>query len=109
MYVGEFGNPAAPFCCQTINRELHANDIAGADFIYGLRGDLDGYGFVGIADLNIVLSNWNLVVPPGNPLADPSGDGFVGIDDLNAVPGDWNAGVPPSSTADLLIPEPAPA
>ena len=50
---------------------------------------------VGIDDLNIVLSNWNLAVPPGDPLADPSGDGFVGIDDLNVVLGNWNAGTPP--------------
>jgi len=69
-----------------------------------LVGDLDGDGFVGINDLNIVLANWNQNVPPANPLADPSGDGFVGIDDLNAVLGNWNAGTPPSSNA---VPEPA--
>ena len=70
-----------------------------------LQGDLDGDGFVGINDLNLVLSNWNQSVPPGDPLADPSGDGFVGIDDLNAVLGNWNAGTPP--VADSNIPEPA--
>ncbi len=69
-----------------------------------IAGDLDGDGFVGINDLNIVLSNWNQSVPPGDPLADPSGDGFVGIDDLNEVLGNWNAGVPP--TAGAAIPEP---
>ncbi len=68
-----------------------------------LPGDLDGDGFVGINDLNIVLANWNQNVPPANPLADPSGDGFVGIDDLNAVLGNWNAGTPPTSNA---VPEP---
>ncbi len=70
-----------------------------------LVGDLDGDGFVGINDLNIVLGNWNQNVPPGNPLADPSGDGFVGIDDLNTVLGNWNAGTPP--TGGSAIPEPA--
>jgi len=109
MYVGEFGNPSAPHCCQTINRELHADDIAGAVFTYGLRGDLDGDGFVGINDLNIVLSDWNLAIPPGNPLADPSGDGFVGIDDLNTVLGNWNAGTPPPPVSEANIPEPATA
>jgi len=64
-----------------------------------LTGDLDGDGFVGINDLNIVLANWNQNVPPANPLADPSGDGFVGIDDLNAVLGNWNAGTPPTANA----------
>jgi sialidase-1 len=67
-------------------------------------GDLDGDGFVGIADLNIVLSAWNQSVPPGNPLADADGDGFVGIADLNVVLGNWNAGTPPASGAS--IPEP---
>jgi PEP-CTERM motif len=71
----------------------------------GLVGDLDGDGFVGIADLNIVLGNWNQNVPPGDPLADPSGDGFVGIEDLNTVLGNWNAGTPP--VAGAAVPEPA--
>jgi hypothetical protein len=70
-----------------------------------LAGDLDGDGFVGIADLNIVLGNWNQNVPPANPLADPSGDGFVGIADLNVVLGNWNAGVPPAQSVSS-IPEP---
>jgi len=71
-------------------------------------GDLNLDGFVGIDDLNIVLSNWNTNVTPGVWLSgDPSGDGFVGIDDLNAVLSNWNAGTPPNSTAN--IPEPATA
>ncbi|MEZ6191782.1 MAG: hypothetical protein R3C45_10895 [Phycisphaerales bacterium] len=69
-----------------------------------LKGDLNGDGFVGIDDLNIVLGNWNQSVPPGDPLADPSGDDFVGIEDLNAVLGNWNAGTPPSYNVN--IPEP---
>ncbi len=70
-----------------------------------LVGDLDGDGFVGISDLNIVLGAWNQNVPPGNPLADPSGDNFVGIADLNIVLGNWNAGTPPGE-ASANIPEP---
>lgn len=71
-----------------------------------LEGDLDGDGFVGIADLNIVLGAWNQnVFPPGDKtLGDPSGDGFVGIEDLNVVLGNWNAGSPPAANA---VPEPA--
>ncbi len=70
-----------------------------------IPGDLDGDGFVGISDLNIVLGNWNQNVTAGDPLqGDPSGDGFVGIDDLNAVLGNWNAGTPPAGAA---VPEPA--
>lgn len=70
-----------------------------------LPGDLNGDGFVGIADLNLVLGNWNLNVPPGDPLADPSGDGFVGIADLNVVLGNWNGDFPPATGA-AAIPEP---
>lgn len=69
----------------------------------GLIADLDGDGFVGIADLNLILGSWNQAVPPGNPLADPSGDGFVGIEDLNVVLSDWNTGTPPTAHA---VPEP---
>ncbi|MEZ6190690.1 MAG: FG-GAP-like repeat-containing protein [Phycisphaerales bacterium] len=69
-----------------------------------LPGDLDGDGFVGIADLNIVLGNWNTNVTAGDALmGDPSGDGFVGIEDLNAVLGNWNTGTPPG----YAVPEPA--
>ena len=71
-----------------------------------LAGDLNLDGFVGIADLNIVLGSWNQNVPPGDPLADPSGDGFVGIEDLNAVLGNWNAGTPPPAEASGTVPEP---
>ncbi len=71
-----------------------------------LVGDLDGDGFVGIADLNLVLGNWNQNVTPGNPLqGDPDGDGFVGIADLNTVLGNWNAGTPPPPGG--AVPEPA--
>jgi PEP-CTERM motif len=88
---------------------LDLTTIAGDQFVTitqgGLVGDLDGDGFVGINDLNIVLGNWNQNVPPADPLADPSGDGFVGIEDLNTVLGNWNAGVPPTSGA--AVPEPA--
>jgi hypothetical protein len=74
-------------------------------FSTALAGDLDGDGFVGITDLNIVLGAWNQNVTPGNVLGgDPSGDGFVGIEDLNVVLGNWNAGTPPAASA---VPEPA--
>jgi T5SS/PEP-CTERM-associated repeat protein len=80
------------------------NDVTLEVISTALAGDLDGDGFVGISDLNIVLGNWNQNVPPANPLADPSGDGFIGIADLNAVLGNWNAGTPPGTIAN--IPEP---
>ena len=73
----------------------------------GLIGDLNGDGFVGIDDLNIVLAGWNGNVDAGVwGLGDPSGDGFVGIEDLNNVLGNWNAGTPPVEASDG-VPEPA--
>jgi hypothetical protein len=71
----------------------------------GLIGDLNGDGFVGIDDLNIVLGGWNGGVDAGVwGMGDPSGDGFIGIEDLNAVLGNWNAGTPPPG---VTVPEPA--
>ena len=71
-----------------------------------LDGDLNGDGFVGLDDLDIVLGNWNTNVTAGEwSLGDPSGDGFVGLDDLDIVLNNWNAGTPPTDNAN--IPEPA--
>ncbi|MEZ6190991.1 MAG: PEP-CTERM sorting domain-containing protein [Phycisphaerales bacterium] len=84
---------------------------AGVNYILNpvfvsIPGDLNMDGFVGIADLNLVLSAWNQSVTPGSsPAGDPSGDGFVGIEDLNAVLGNWNNGTPPGS-ASTTTPEP---
>ena len=82
--------------------EIRFDDIS--PFSTSLIGDLDGDGFVGITDLNIVLGAWNQNVPPADPAADPSGDSFVGIEDLNVVLGNWNAGTPPAAGA--VVPEP---
>ncbi len=70
-----------------------------------LDGDLNGDGFVGLDDLDIVLGNWNQNVTAGDLLqGDPSGDGFVGLDDLDVVLNNWNAGTPPAAS---VVPEPA--
>ena len=73
-----------------------------------IAGDVNSDGFVGIADLNVILSNWNQSVVKGDwtqgDLAG-SGDGFVGISDLNVVLSDWNTGTPPALHT-LSIPEP---
>ncbi len=72
-----------------------------------IPGDLNLDGFVGIADLNIVLGSWNQNVTSGIwQLGDPTGDGFVGIADLNEVLGNWNAGTPPPAEALTNVPEP---
>ena len=74
--------------------------------ITALSGDFNFDGFVGIADLNTVLGNWNNSTPvPGVQPGDYNGDGFVGIADLNWVLGNWNAGTPPANGSN--VPEPA--
>ncbi len=89
-----------------LRRDPLANPLAA--LTPRLTGDLNGDGFVGIEDLNIILGNWNQNVTPGDPLAgDPTGDGFVGIEDLNAVLGEWNAGTPPKIELPPNLPEPA--
>jgi hypothetical protein len=35
MYVGDYENPAAPYCCETVNRFPAPDDIAGAQYTYG--------------------------------------------------------------------------
>ncbi len=88
--------------------------VGGASFAFdwfsavsSIAGDLDGDGFVGIGDLNIVLGNWNQSVPAGDTaVGDLSGDGFVGIEDLNVVLGNWNAGTPPGAPPAAAVPEP---
>ena len=61
-----------------------------------LPGDLDGDGYVGLDDLDIILNNWNQNLPPADNRADPSGDHYVGLDDLDIVLNHWNEGIPPT-------------
>ena len=69
----------------------------------GIAGDLNGDGYVGSADLDIVRGNWNDRTGAGDlPSGDPSGDGYVGSMDLDIVRGNWNAGTPPAAA----VPEP---
>ncbi len=85
----------------------NGDQLAFFNLSSAIIGDLNGDGFVGIADLNIVLGNWNLTVTPGDLLAGDAqddGTGFVGIADLNVVLGNWNAGTPPGPA---VVPEPA--
>lgn len=75
-----------------------------------LDGDVDGDGFVGIADLNVILSNWNQAVPVGDRASGDlagNGDGFIGVSDLNVVLSNWNQSLPPQDRSSGLVPEPA--
>jgi hypothetical protein len=87
LAVTEAFNPIAKF----LNNPI----INGQMVVDPMQGDQNFDGFVGITDLNMILSNWNLTVPPADPLADPTDDGFVGIADLTFLLGNWNAGLVP--------------
>ena len=73
-----------------------------------IAGDLDGDGFVGSSDLDIVRANWGQTVTAGDVAAgDPSGDGSVGSADLDVVRANWGAqaaaAVPEPSTVVLCL------
>ncbi len=53
MYVGDWQDPNAPFCCQALNQQLHPDDIAAAQFVYGIRGDFNREGSVDAADYTV--------------------------------------------------------
>ena len=53
-----------------------------------LVGDLDGSGYVGQGDLDILLDGWGNS-PPIDPRSDPSEDGWVGQPDLDIVLDHW--------------------
>ena len=70
----------------------------------GFVGDVNGDGFVGALDVDIILLDWPNA-PPNDPRADPSGDGAVGQDDLDMVQADWGQGVrlPLTATPGIVL------
>lgn len=61
-----------------------------------LLGDLNGDGFVGIEDLDILLANWGQAVPVGLGIfGDANGDGVVNTADLQIVISQWGMGTRP--------------
>ena len=64
-------------------------------------GDLDGDGYVGLDDLDIILNNWNALIL-SDPRADVNGDGIVGLDDLDFVLDNWNTYVAISASSESV-------
>ncbi len=97
----KFQNPNAD---EALDQTVVFSNVSLTEATAGIEGDLNDDGFVGLDDLDIILSAWNQSIPPADSAADPSGDGFVGLDDLDIVLNNWNAGTPPAASA---VPEPA--
>jgi hypothetical protein len=90
MYVGDFQNPSAPFCCQSLNRQLHPDDIAGAQFVYGILADMDrdsDVDFDDIDDFVLGLTNpegyANLRGAAPQTIGDTDADGDLDFDDID--------------------------
>ncbi len=113
-YVDEGWLPADTYSIKVFARsflhQLSAGSTEGTASLHiQLLGDANLDGFVGMEDLNAVLSNWNETTPADTPLiGDLNSDGFIGIEDLNRVLSSWNTDVRPPS-APVPIPEPTSA
>ncbi len=87
---------------------INSGDIDAIEYVLfnmPIDGDLNGDGYVGLDDLDIILNNWNTNVTPGDLTSgDYDGDGYVGLGDLDGVLTNWNAGTTPQANAN--IPEP---
>ena len=106
MYVGQWNNPAAPPGAQTINRQLHADDIAGARFTYGLAGDTNSDGDIDDSDLGTSFANYTGPVgAAGGKTAqqgDTDFDGDIDDSDLGTSFAGYTGPLSPTT-----VPEPA--
>lgn len=82
MYVGDWLDENAPYCCQAINHELHPDDIAAAQYVYGIRGDFNRDGFVDAADYTAWRDTQGTAVISGTA-ADANVDGRVDAADYD--------------------------
>ncbi|XAL99519.1 PEP-CTERM sorting domain-containing protein [Phycisphaeraceae bacterium D3-23] len=90
----------------SVNRAFGRDPISGSgtfqltlvEDISVVLGDIDGDGFVGAGDLDLILANWGATGTP----ADADGSGTVGQGDLDIVTGNWGGGSPPET----VVPEP---
>ena len=90
---------------QSVNDYLEAKWSVG-ETQSTIEGDLDGDGFVGSSDLDIVRGNWGAQTAAGDlSSGDASGDGLVGSADLDIIRGNWGAQAP--SSAPAAVPEPS--
>lgn len=87
MYVGDFNAQSPPPCCVTLNHQLSADDIAGAQFVYGIRGDYNRDGRVDAADYVVWRKTVGQSPTYSGDGADGNVDGVINADDYNV----WKA------------------
>ncbi len=77
---------------------------AGAAKAQTIQGDLDGDGFVGALDIQIILNNWNQLVPVGDlSHGDLLPDGYVDLSDLTFLLLNWGQGTIPTPGGDASL------
>lgn len=100
-YTGVFSEIILPEIAGVWDTSLFETN--GLIQVVSIDGDLNGDGFVGAADLDVVLANWGQSVGLGDRAhGDHTGDGFVNDADLQVVMSHFGNGIPPGTN----IPEP---
>ncbi|MFI4861125.1 MAG: PEP-CTERM sorting domain-containing protein [Phycisphaerales bacterium JB063] len=104
---GNLGDGSGEFSGTLANLDL--STIAGNQFVTisqsgdPITGDLNGDGFVGVEDLDILLANWGDTVTAGSLAdGDANNDGVVNNLDLAIVQGNFGNGTLPGG----VVPEP---
>ena len=77
----------------TVTMPSSAVEVTATFASTAIPGDLNGDGWVGQPDLDIILDQWGCGDPPKEPITDPqadaNGDGWVGQPDLDIVLDHW--------------------
>jgi hypothetical protein len=114
MYVGDFANDEAPFCCKTMNRFPHPDDIAGAQFTYGppstlgpRAGDINLDGVVDRADAARFYRYFGLESDSTWTTGDLDFDGATTLADLAMLQARLTGATPVASSG-APVPEPSP-
>ncbi len=112
MYVGDWTREDAPYCCQSLNRQLSADDIAAAQYVYGIRGDFNRDAEVSAADYVLWRKLNGTSTTPGTS-ADANVDGLIDTADYTS----WHThfgnkalagyGEQPSMWPGTTVPEPS--
>ncbi len=108
MWISEYDGATYAVNSPTENRAVSNHlGIYAAPLNPPLVGDLNSDGYVGLADLDIILHNWNQHVPIGSKIHGDIagiGDGYVSMSDLDVLLNNWNASIPPTTSTNT--PEP---